>query len=255
MSSPTSTAGATASDAPVAPSSPPLDAAPPLTTTILTTHDDKAAALKLIADSIAQQRQTASKALILSPAFFAVWILAIAVLARLVYHEPADVGILLTTGAGATMAMFLACRMATAGYIGAAEAVNWGFLQNPDGEEDVVIGTRFGDEVIGALVLRVEGANRGRKAARQTGNAIIRAWTVRLRFRNKGVGRGLLEEAVRVARERGGKDVLVGFADDHANSKRVLWDMFNGVFRKQQERAVKMLEDVGKEFGAEKRKK
>jgi len=156
------------------------------------------------------------------------------------------------------MAMFLACRMATAGYIGAAEELGWGFLQSPDGEEDVVIGTRFGDEVIGALVLRVEGggagANRGKKAGKQTSNAIIRAWTVRLRFRNKGVGRGLLEEAVRVARESGGKDVLVGFARDHANSKRVLWEMFNGVFRKQQERAVKMLEDVAKEFGTERRK-
>jgi hypothetical protein len=230
---------------------------PELTTSILTTSEEKVAALKLIADSIAQQRQTASKALILSPAFLAVWVLAMAVLYQLLYNELSDVGILFTTGGGVTMALFLACRMVTGGYISAAEALSWGFLQDEEtAEEDVVIGATFGEEVIGALVLRVENAKAGgkrggKRAKAQACNAIIRAWTVRLRYRNKGVGRGLLEEAVRLARERGGRDVKVGFARDHANSTMLLWEMFNGVFRRQQKRAVEVLDEVDREFGAE----
>lgn len=137
--------------------------------------------------------------------------------------------------------------------------MNWQFLRNENGEEDVILGTKFGDEIIGTLVLRMEiagGAKAGKKVAKKNGRvtqAVIRAWTVRLRFRHKGVGRGLLEEAVRIAREGGGKDIPIGFSTAHANSTMVLWENFNGGFRAQQKRAVEMLHEVEREMSEEKR--
>jgi len=50
---------------------------------------------------------------------------------------------------------------------------------------------------------------------------------------------------VRVARERlGPKEVEIGFAADHANSRMVLPGVFNGVFQRGQRRAVEVLEGV-----------
>lgn len=173
-----------------------------------------------------------------------------------------DIGVLLTTGGGGTMAMFLLCRIFSGNYLGEAENVTFGFLSDSDtGEEDVVLGTRFGNEVIGALVLRLaHPAANGKKGSKKGGKvhggkALIRAWTVRLRFRHKGVGTGLLEEAVKVARENYGSDVQVGFATDHANSKMVLWEMFNERFRREQEMAVKLLEEVARGVDGEKGRK
>ncbi|KAL8905728.1 MAG: hypothetical protein Q9207_002442, partial [Kuettlingeria erythrocarpa] len=61
--------------------------------------------------------------------------------------------------------------------------------------ENLAVVTKWGeDEIIGALVMRV---------LRKEKRALIRAWTVKGRYRGHGVGRGLLEEAVRVAREMG----------------------------------------------------
>lgn len=55
--------------------------------------------------------------------------------------------------------------------------------------------TKWGeDEIIGALVMKV--LKRERKA-------VLRAWTVKLRYRGREVGRGLLEEGVRVAVAKG----------------------------------------------------
>ena len=50
------------------------------------------------------------------------------------------------------------------------------------------------EEIIGALVMRV---------MRKEKRCVVRAWTVKGRYRGNGVGRGLLEEGVRVAMGKG----------------------------------------------------
>lgn len=142
--------------------------------------------------------------------------------------------------------------------------------------ENVVIITKWGgEEIIGALVMRV---------LRMEKKAVMRAWTVKGRYRGHGVGRGLLEEGVRVAREMGcgdgldfdraghasefppfsvfsfedgkwGWGDLVGGGDLIANdfgwldSHRVLPEMFNKGFERREKQARKMLDEVVAEQG------
>ncbi|KLU81464.1 acetyltransferase [Magnaporthiopsis poae ATCC 64411] len=61
--------------------------------------------------------------------------------------------------------------------------------------------------------------------------------------------------AVRVTRERCGRDAEVGFAKEHANSVMVLPEMFNGPFRKGERKAAMALEAILVEFESTRRKK
>ncbi|KAK2763488.1 GNAT family [Colletotrichum kahawae] len=236
----------------------PLDDIPPLSLEVLSTRDDKAAALHLIADSIAQQRQQASFALVFHPVPLAGLSLALGVAYQ---YAKQDLGTTLTLLSGVLMTYLLAIRYVTAGYIPLAEAVSWSFIRPvPDAtsptEEDLVLGTRFGSELVGALVLRLEpavpiaapggggGRRRNKASSFRGGKGLIRAWTTKLRYRGKGVGTDLLHEAVRITRERGGKDAEVGFAMEHANSQMVLPEFFNGTFRKRERWAAKTLDGV-----------
>lgn len=231
---------------------------PPLSLDILTTKEDKLAALKLIADSIAQQRQQASSHLIFHPINLA----ALAALLAIGYQFPKskDLGTITTLFCGIIMTYLVSIRYLTGPYIKFAEELNWSFLLSPDNpsEEDVIIGSKFGSDMVGALVLRLEGASshpkkKGR-AGFKGGKGVIRAWTTRLRYRGKGVGGDLLREAVRVTKERCGRDAEVGFAKEHANSRMVLPEMYNGVFRKREMRAARALEGVlGESEGRRKR--
>ncbi|KAF4635934.1 hypothetical protein G7Y89_g2151 [Cudoniella acicularis] len=234
------------------PPSNPLDEIPALTTKQLTTDKDKIAALKLIADSIAQQRQIGSTAVIFHPLTIAVYIAILAITSRIVYKAPNDLGILATTCGGITMACLIAIRGLSSGYLAQAEEMKWSFIENEDGEEDVVIGSRYGEEIIGACVLRLErnppspgSKKKGSKSSGKTGGkGIVRAWTVRIRYRGKGVGTELLEEAVKIAKEKLGGSPEIGFAKEHANSKMLLPEVFNSVFRKREVKAAKLLESV-----------
>lgn len=257
---------------------------PPLSLEVLTKREDKVAALKLVADSIAQQRQVASLHLVFHPLLFGVLALALGITYRYTWAGPRqrhDLGLTLSLMSGVTMAYLAAIRMWTSGYLNVAEGMSWDFLlkdvasENPDAtnaangnNEDIVLGARFGTEVIGALVLRLEpspsanGSGRGRKNGHHRGNSlykggkgVIRAWTTRLRYRGKGVGGDLLHEAVRITREKCGKDAAVGFAKEHANSTMVLPEWFNRPFRKQEVRAAKALEGVLGEWEVGKRKR
>ncbi|KAG0652719.1 hypothetical protein D0Z07_0340 [Hyphodiscus hymeniophilus] len=201
--------------------------------------------LKLVADSIAQQRQAASRAMIFHPLTIAVYIAIVALTSQFIYKSSSDAGILVTTLAGVTMTCLIAVRGFTSGYLTLAEELNWGWIRNEDGEEDVVIGSRYGEELIGACVLRLErNGNGGGKKKAKGGRGIVRAWTVRIRYRGGGVGTELLEEAVKFTREKFGKEAEIGFAAEHANSKMILPEIFNGGFRKRERRAAGALEHV-----------
>lgn len=158
----------------------------------------------------------------------------------------------MTTGVGITMVILAAVRMFGSGYLKAAEGMNWGWIRGgKDGKEgdeiaaDVLIGSIFGEEMIGALVLRMESAG-GKSQVKGGKKALIRAWTTKFRYRRKGVGSALLEEAIRIAWDRGGRNVSIEFAEDHANSLMILPDWFgiNRHFRVGQEKAKKMLARV-----------
>ncbi|EOD51279.1 putative acetyltransferase protein [Neofusicoccum parvum UCRNP2] len=224
-----------------------LAGVPELETEAATGDEDKVAALKLVADSVAQQRQAASWAVLSHPGVLAGYVLALAALHHYMHRAPGDLPVVLTTAAGVTMALLVAVRLATSGYIHHAESVNWSFL---DEAADSVIVTRFGGQVIGALVLGWAGpSSTGNKAARRRkGRGVIKAWTVKLRYRGKGVGTGLLEEAVKETVRRGGEGVE--FAEDHANSRRFLPAYFNGFLDRREDRAHDALQDVVNASGA-----
>lgn len=231
-----------------------MDDIPPLSLDVLTSRNDKVDALKLVADSIAQQRQRAAFSLIFHPIFLAGLLVTLAVTYQFTWaRRPApdrDFAVAMTLTAGVVMAYLLAIRYVTAGYLQIAEDLEWDWLVSLDtGDEDVIIGTRFGKEIIGALVLRLEPSptsprkkNRGQNL--RGGKGVVRAWTTRLRYRGKGVGADMLHEAVRITRERCGRDAEVGFAAEHANSSMILPDMFNRTFRKGERKAAGALEKV-----------
>jgi len=265
---------------------------PDLTTAPTATPASRLAALHLVADSVAQQRQSASRALIFHPLVLAAFVAVLALVAQLLYESRGDLALVATTWAGLVMAGLVGVRWAVSEYIEVAEGIGWRWLEDGgklEGEgEDVVVVSWWGEEVIGALVVRLvreehgsaggagagAGAGGGKagrrsRAGKGTYTAYIRAWTVKLRFRGKGVGTGLLEEAVRICHERG-VDALE-FAADHAStssslflispewlscqesnadgrgaidSARVLPSIFNGGFERREARARKMLDEV-----------
>lgn len=230
--------------------------------------------MRLIADSIAQQRQTSSYHLIFHPFLLPPMIAVLAGAYRYSWVYREDIGTSLLTVCGIIMTYLLGIRYFTGGYIQAAEELRWSWLSptsspNPSpSEQDLILGVRFGKQLIGALVLRLEqspsstntsaggGRRRSRTSLLRGGRGVIRAWTVKLKYRGQGVARDLLHEAVRLTRERCGRDAEVGFAAEHANSKMILPEPFNTPFRRSERKAAKSLEKVLAEWeGARRRRK
>ncbi|KAK4893082.1 hypothetical protein LTR28_002228, partial [Elasticomyces elasticus] len=182
------------------PDTPPLSAATPdplagvpeLTSHPAASEEEKIAALKLVADSIAQQRQAASRALIFHPANLSAFVALLALTAQYLYTDTTSWPLILTTWAGLSMATLAGVRWLTAAYIFRAEDISWAWL----GASSDVLVTKFGDEVIGALVLGWAGGEQRAGRRKKSWRGDVRAWTVRLRYRGKGVGRALLEDAV-----------------------------------------------------------
>lgn len=168
------------------------------------------------------------------------------------------------------MAGLVGVRWCVSGYIDHAERVGtWNWL----GDRDEVWVTVFGQEIIGALVLKAASATAGKvegngsvtrpnppqrnhskrnnkassSSAGENIQGVIRAWTVKRRYRSKEIGTALLEEAVKTCRSRGWSGPV--FAPDHANAHRVLWDFFNGWLDKGERRAKRKLDQVIKEHG------
>ncbi|KAK2629792.1 hypothetical protein QTJ16_000612 [Diplocarpon rosae] len=217
----------------------PLSHIPPLTITPLTTDAAKVAALRLVADSIAQQRQLAAQAVFLHPLALVAWVALLAALSSDLYSG--TWGLRGTTATGATIACLAGVHGLSRRYLKLAAGLNGDFVRNAaEGEEDLILGSWYGEELIGALVLRLE--RRGRRA--RGGRGVIRAWTVGSHHRGKGVGTALLEQAVRWTRTRLGRESRVGFAAGHAHSAMVLPRVFTGGFRRREMLAGRMLQDV-----------
>ncbi|KAK4543501.1 hypothetical protein LTR36_005395 [Oleoguttula mirabilis] len=223
-------------DTDVSPPEDPLSGVPELKTYMTDDEEERIAALRLAADSIAQMRQAANNALITHPLNMTIAVAVVALVARYMVESKQDTYLAGTTCAGIIMAVLAGFRYLTKDYLFAAEAINWDWL----GDADVII-TTFGEEVIGTVIVDwVSGESRQKRKKAWKGE--IKAYTVRLKYRRKGVGSALLEEAVKEAKKKGAE--TIEFADDHANSQRVLPSFYNGVFDKRERKARELLQDL-----------
>lgn len=201
---------------------------PPLAYEILTSENERRDALHLVTDSIAQQRQLAAISVIFHPAVCAV---VVAASSAVWAYAPGEPETKLISVCGLIITFLVCVRMLTATYIHAAEDFNWkDFISGTQGE-DVVFGARFGENIIGALVLRIQ-----RDKKEKTCTASIRAWTTKMRYRGRGVGGDLLRLAVAKAKHVS-PDAVVIFDPNHANSLLPLHDTFNRAFKSRDRKA------------------
>lgn len=220
------------------------DELPPLSYGILTNEDERRTGLRLITDSIAQQSQTANASIIFNPLCIAGLASLLATMLRA--RTTTDLGTTLITVSGTIICYLAAIRMLTSRFVGMAENFNAEqFLTGPEGREDIVIGARFDGEIIGCLILRPYLSDtdfqKQSKASSKISGGSIRAWTVRLKFRNKGVGGDLLRFAVTAIQTLQGKDAKISFDKANAHSNRLPIPMFNRPFDKRDERAAAAL--------------
>ncbi|KAI5362766.1 putative GNAT domain, acyl-CoA N-acyltransferase [Septoria linicola] len=214
----------------------PLAGVPELSSYIATDEFEKMEAMKLVADSVAQQRQAANRALISHPLNMAVVIGALALLSRFMLDRGWDVLATGMTCMGLLMTAMAACRYLTQGYLRAAEGINFEWL----GDADILV-TKFGDEVIGTVMVEwISGESRTKK--KKAWRGLVRAWTVRLKYRHKGVGGALLEDAVSAAKKKGAESLE--FAEEHANSQRVLPKLYNGAMNRNEVKSIEQLQDL-----------
>jgi GNAT superfamily N-acetyltransferase len=193
------------------PAKPATEEIPQLNTYTAESEDDRVEGLRLVADSVAQQRQVSSKMLIFHPITLATFGLVAAIATQwmlTVYKDWLMVG---TTVGGITMTFLIFIRWMTGEYIGLAEDIDMSWLG-----DDRLIVVKWGEDIIGSLVLGWADNDAAKKRGRRRrGKAVIRAWTVKLKYRGKGVGEGLLEQAVKIAGEKGADGIV--FDGDHAS--------------------------------------
>lgn len=248
-------------------------AIPELTTSVAEDDTSRIAALRLVADSVAQQRQIGSRALIFHPVTAAILAVIVSLLYQYLYKgEASDYAIIGTTFAGVLMAVMVTIRGLTGGYLEEAERVGtWKWLNRGRGPEsekengtkvlgnkDEILVTKFGDEYIGTVVFRgiqptddptvsTKKSRKNQSNSSQT-KTEIRAWTVKRRYRGKEIGMALLEDAIKSSYEHGWASGGIEFATDHANSKAVLPAMFSGFVHKNDERARTYLDKKIQEY-------
>jgi len=190
----------------------PSDEPPPLGSYITKDPDEKTAALKLVADGVAQMKQTAGRTLIFHPLNMGVFFAFAAGLIQFMRSSKGkfnDYWLIWTTMAGVLMSALITVRMFAGPYLQVAEEkVKEELVFGAD-----VIVTKFGEEVIGTCIMIVVPTESKKNQRRKSNKAVIRGWAVRLRYRGKGVGTALLEEAAAEAKRRGCDEIE--FAEDH----------------------------------------
>lgn len=154
-------------------------------------------------------RQVASNEIITHPLCLAIITVILGIMTNFMPHTSvSDFSLLATTWAGTIVAALLGVRLLSSGFIEQAEKIGWTWMEDSrtqswgsDGsdngqstgrarrkEEAVVVVTKWGERMIAAVIMRVVKRER---------RAWVRAWTVERRYRKQGVGRNIMEEAVR----------------------------------------------------------
>ncbi|KAM4056971.1 hypothetical protein HRG_003825 [Hirsutella rhossiliensis] len=253
---------ATSSSSPLAPT----DDIPPLLLDTLSTPDDRAHGLRLVADSVTQMEHRAVRILLFHPLCLALVTAAWTLAYRFAYlSRGGSAGLALALCTAVTTAYLVAVRLATLGYVPLAQAIDSSWL-GPESDQVVMIGARRGGLLVGALVLHLEPSpcppcsspkrrGRNRSASLRGGKGVIRAWTTHVHHRGQGIGRDLLLAAVRMAKDRCGRDARVGFAKEHANSAVLLPSFFAAPFRRDEFRAARALEGAAAEWETTKKRK
>jgi multisubunit Na+/H+ antiporter MnhB subunit len=154
-----------------------------ISTTLLAS--EKICALRLVSDSIAQQRQTLNRRIITHPYFLAPTLLLFAVIIKLNYHRTSDLSTVTILLAGVTIALLSLVSRYSSEYLERAEAVGNanGLRSFVDAPEREVIIAKWGERVIGTVVLSFFEGNM---------DAQVWTWTVERRYRGKGLGRDLV---------------------------------------------------------------
>ncbi|OXV10523.1 hypothetical protein Egran_01717 [Elaphomyces granulatus] len=204
---------------------------PPLMTYVAVREAEQIDALRLIADNVAQQRQTASCAIISHPVVIAILAIISLTNARIyrVRGADGDMGVVAYREGENRSNRHRAAATRSSSRRNQnhsdKESDNDNGSTNREDQEpidreyeddqDTIIVTRYGGQIIGALVLRSPpvsspstlpasaSMSQGSSANDSNKKATIRAWTVRMRYRKKGIGTGLLEAAVSQCRLRG----------------------------------------------------
>lgn len=244
----------------------PTDDIPPLSLEPLSAPADRADGLRLVADSVAQMEHRAVRVLLFHPLCLALVTAAWTLACRFAYlSRGGSAALALVLSTAVTTAYLVAIRLATLGYVSLARAVDSSWL-GPESHQVVMIGARRRGHLVGAILLHLEPnrcpptsspkrRGRNRSASLRGGKGVIRAWTTHTEHRGQGIGKHLLLAAVRMAKDRCGKDARVGFAKEHANSAVLLPRLFAAPFRRDEYRAARALEGAAAEWETTKKRK
>lgn len=219
-----------------------------VTTEVLWMDRDKDIALDLIRQSVVEQRTEAFKAVVGHPLVIVWWTLLSAVMWKLGAYMGCDSTIIMSAVASITAVSIATLWFSLHEYASLAARIDQDWLRLGD----TILGARHRDKLIGTAIIRLENSTPRNRRRRTNGKGFVTAWTVQKQQRRKGVGRQILEEAVRTLRDRAGNGVDIGFAAEHANSVFVLPELFVKRFRMNERMAATVLDGVmeSKRFGA-----
>ena len=239
---------------------------PPLTFERPQSEEERTSGLKLVADIVTYQKSRASTILIYHPLTVGIWTTFVAVAYALLVKSRGDLPVLFTTAMGLLMVMLAGIRFTARPYDQLVERINWSWL----GDDNMVI-ARFGEEIIGSCVFRIEGpsgkkkSHNGNSGSNSTSGkrSLIRAWSVRRRERGRGIGTGLLETVIDIAKEKGCETVEFAPAEEIVGGERVLPDYegfggylnFNAEFDRREAQAKEYLKSLVREKIPEKRRR
>ncbi|OAX85559.1 hypothetical protein ACJ72_00053 [Emergomyces africanus] len=136
---------------------------PIITTSSATTEGDILSALRLVSDSVAQQRQIAVKCILTHPAILAPSIMLFLTIAKLLYHtgSPSDVIVIISLFSLCSLLALLCIRYMIRGYSTLAARVgNWSWLSasSVNGisqRRDELLLAKCGEDIVAVLVLRI----------------------------------------------------------------------------------------------------
>jgi GNAT superfamily N-acetyltransferase len=240
----------------------PLEDIPPLSLDALQTEEEKTEGLELVSESVSQMHLRGAASVALHPSCF-MPVAAVMCGAYYAIGMQSRGRICATLFIGFGLAVYIAAAIRySSEYRSLAKSYDWSWLEKDGPGRDIMLGARYNDDLVGVVVLRLSpkvtptgGRRRGRSLSFKGGRGIIRAWTTQAQHRGRGIGKDLLGAAVRLTKERCGKDAQLGFSQDHANSVMLLNARFNDVFRAKEVRATKALSEAVASWEGQKKSK